>query len=94
MKQHWDLADTADRLLLEEALGRAIAARFGLRFMGLLGCLIEAKRRASSLPSGRSWTIYATTYPGRLNCPFSLCLSHSLPAFRWGSPPSPQPNSG
>ena len=35
----------ADLLLLDEALGRDIAARFGLRFIGLLGCLVEAKNR-------------------------------------------------
>jgi predicted nucleic acid-binding protein len=29
----------------DEALGRDIAARFGLRFIGLLGCLVEAKNR-------------------------------------------------
>ena len=33
-----------DLLLLDEALGRAIASRFGLRFIGLLGCLVEAKK--------------------------------------------------
>ena len=36
---------SADLLLLDEALGRAIAARFGLRFIGLFGCLVEAKNR-------------------------------------------------
>jgi predicted nucleic acid-binding protein len=36
---------SADLLLLDEALGRDIAARFGLRFIGLLGCLVEAKKR-------------------------------------------------
>ena len=35
----------ADWLLLDEELGRAIASRFGLRFIGLLGCLVEAKQR-------------------------------------------------
>jgi predicted nucleic acid-binding protein len=35
----------ADLLLLDEALARAIAARFGLRFIGLLGCIVEAKKR-------------------------------------------------
>ena len=36
---------SADLLLMDEALGRAIAARFGLRFIGLLGCLVEAKNK-------------------------------------------------
>jgi predicted nucleic acid-binding protein len=35
----------ADLLLLDERQGRAIAARFGLRFVGLLGVLIEAKHK-------------------------------------------------
>jgi predicted nucleic acid-binding protein len=34
----------ADLLLLDERRGRTVAARFGLRFVGLLGLLIEAKR--------------------------------------------------
>jgi hypothetical protein len=36
---------SADLLLMDEALGRAIAARFGLRFIGLLGCLVKAKNK-------------------------------------------------
>lgn len=32
-------------LLLDERRGRSIAQRFGLKFIGLLGMLIEAKRR-------------------------------------------------
>jgi uncharacterized protein len=35
----------ADLLLMDERLGRAEAARFGLRFIGILGVLIEAKGR-------------------------------------------------
>jgi hypothetical protein len=35
----------ADVLLLDERRGRAVAARFGLRFVGLLGVLIEAKQK-------------------------------------------------
>ena len=35
----------ADLLLLDERRGRSIAARLGLRFVGLLGVLIEAKRQ-------------------------------------------------
>ncbi len=35
----------ADFLLLDERHGRAIASRFGLRFIGLLGVVIEAKHR-------------------------------------------------
>jgi uncharacterized protein len=35
----------ADLLLMDERLGRAEAARFGLRFVGILGVLIEAKGR-------------------------------------------------
>jgi predicted nucleic acid-binding protein len=33
----------ADLLLLDERLGRTIASRFGLQFIGILGVLIEAK---------------------------------------------------
>ena len=36
---------SADLLLLDERLGRAVATRFGLRFIGLLGVLIEAKQQ-------------------------------------------------
>jgi uncharacterized protein len=36
---------SANLLLLDEELGRIIASRFGLRFVGLLGCLIEVKQR-------------------------------------------------
>ncbi len=35
----------ADLILLDERKGRVIAARLGLRFIGLLGVLIEAKHR-------------------------------------------------
>ncbi|MGH8611654.1 MAG: DUF3368 domain-containing protein [Gammaproteobacteria bacterium] len=35
----------ADLLLLDERRGRAVASRFGLRFVGLLGVLIEAKQQ-------------------------------------------------
>jgi predicted nucleic acid-binding protein len=35
----------ADLLLMDERLGRVEAARFGLRFVGILGVLIEAKAR-------------------------------------------------
>jgi len=35
----------ADLLLLDERRGRAIASRLGMRFVGLLGILVEAKRR-------------------------------------------------
>jgi predicted nucleic acid-binding protein len=35
----------ADLLLMDERLGRTEAARFGLRFTGILGVLIEAKGR-------------------------------------------------
>lgn len=34
----------ADWLLMDEALGRNVAQRFGLRFIGLLGVLLQAKR--------------------------------------------------
>ena len=34
-----------DLLLLDERRGRAVAARFGLRFIGLLGVLIDAKQK-------------------------------------------------
>jgi predicted nucleic acid-binding protein len=35
----------ADLLLMDERLGRIEAARFGLRFVGILGALIEAKAK-------------------------------------------------
>lgn len=35
----------ADLLLVDERQGRAVAARFGLKVAGVLGVLIEAKRR-------------------------------------------------
>ncbi len=35
----------ADILLLDERLGRKVASRFGLNYIGLLGILIEAKRK-------------------------------------------------
>ena len=35
----------ADLLLLDERRGRAVAARLGLQFIGLLGVLIEAKQQ-------------------------------------------------
>lgn len=35
----------ADVLLMDERLGRAAAAQFGLKVVGLLGVLIEAKQR-------------------------------------------------
>lgn len=35
----------ADLLLLDERRGRTVASRFGLRFVGLLGVLIEAKQQ-------------------------------------------------
>lgn len=34
-----------DLLLLDERRGRAVATRFGLRFIGLLGILIDAKQK-------------------------------------------------
>ena len=35
----------ADLLLIDERMGRAIAARLGIRIIGLLGVLMEAKHR-------------------------------------------------
>ena len=35
----------ADLVLMDERRGRAVAARFGLRVVGVLGLLIEAKRK-------------------------------------------------
>ena len=35
----------ADRLLIDERRGREVAARLGLRFIGVLGVLLEAKDR-------------------------------------------------
>lgn len=37
---------SADLLLVDERRGRAVAARFGIEVVGVLGVLIEAKRRA------------------------------------------------
>jgi hypothetical protein len=34
----------ADLLLIDERIGRAVASRLGLKFIGLLGALVEAKR--------------------------------------------------
>jgi len=39
------LSQSADALLVDESLGRAIALRMGLRTIGLLGILIDAKSR-------------------------------------------------
>jgi predicted nucleic acid-binding protein len=39
----------ADLLLLDERRGRAVAARLDLRFVGLLGVLIEAKQKSCIL---------------------------------------------
>jgi len=40
----------ADLLLLDERQGRAVASRLGLKFIGLLGILVEAKKNGF-LPS-------------------------------------------
>ena len=37
------LSQSADALLVDESLGRAVAARLGLRTIGLLGILLEAR---------------------------------------------------
>jgi predicted nucleic acid-binding protein len=37
----------ADLVLLDERRGRVVASRLGLRFVGLLGVLIEAKQKGS-----------------------------------------------
>ncbi len=34
----------ADRLLMDERRGRTVASRLGLKFIGLLGALVEGKR--------------------------------------------------
>ena len=39
------LEQRADALLIDESLGRAVAARLGVRTIGILGILIEARRR-------------------------------------------------
>jgi predicted nucleic acid-binding protein len=40
------LESEADLLLMDERLGRAIAAHFGMRYTGLIGVLVLAKRKA------------------------------------------------
>ena len=35
----------ADLVLIDEKKGRAVAKRLGLRYLGLLGVLVEAKQR-------------------------------------------------
>lgn len=35
----------ADQLLIDERRGRIVAARFGLRYIGILGILVEARNR-------------------------------------------------
>jgi predicted nucleic acid-binding protein len=35
----------ADLLLIDERIGRAVASRLGIRFIGLLGVLIEARHK-------------------------------------------------
>ena len=32
-------------LLIDERIGRAVAARFGVKYIGLLGVILEAKQR-------------------------------------------------
>ena len=39
------LSQTAEALLMDESLGRAVAARLGVRTIGILGILIEARTR-------------------------------------------------
>lgn len=39
------LSQTADALLVDESLGRAVAVRLGLRTIGILGILVEARAR-------------------------------------------------
>lgn len=39
------LSQTADALLVDESMGRAVAARLGLRTIGILGILLEARTR-------------------------------------------------
>ena len=40
------LIQTAGALLMDESLGRAVAARLGLRTIGILGILLEARHRS------------------------------------------------
>ena len=40
----------ADLLLLDERLGRKVASRFRLNYVGLLGVLIEAKHKSPTRP--------------------------------------------
>ncbi len=39
------LGQSADALLIDESLGRAVAARLGLRTIGILGVLLDARSR-------------------------------------------------
>ena len=39
------LAQSADALLVDESLGRAVASRLGLRTIGILGVLLDARSR-------------------------------------------------
>jgi predicted nucleic acid-binding protein len=39
------LKQKADALLIDESLGREVAARLGVRTIGILGILVEARRR-------------------------------------------------
>jgi len=46
------LSVSADAVLIDERLGQRVAAGFGLRTIGVLGILIEARRRALILAMG------------------------------------------
>jgi uncharacterized protein len=53
----------ADRLLIDEAIGRAVALREGLPIIGLVGVLVSAKRCGflRSRPVVRSWEVVKMT---------------------------------
>ena len=54
----------ADLLLIDEASGREVAKRYGLRRTGLLGVLLEAKRKGmiSSLKDELERLVNETTF--------------------------------
>jgi uncharacterized protein len=78
----------ADLLLIDETVGRRIAAREGLSFIGLLGVLVQAKR-AGILESVRNLTTELERVAGfRVTAEVKELISHApesrAPALRGG----------